>query len=88
MKGQAGFHRQKDNRDLRLAYSVVLLGVLVFAKMPHGNACSVHCAHGRGAPCADLGLWRTATIDTKRRKGVPVRLFGGGQRKWTRELTP
>ena len=30
-----------------------------------------------GAPCADIGLWRTATIDTKHREGAPVRLFGG-----------
>ena len=29
------------------------------AKLPHRNACSVRCAHGRGAPCADIGLWRT-----------------------------
>ena len=29
------------------------------AKLPHRNAYSVRCAHGRGAPCADIGLWRT-----------------------------
>ena len=29
------------------------------AKQPHSNACSVRCAHGRGAPSADIGLWRT-----------------------------
>ena len=29
------------------------------AKQPHSNACSVRCAHGCGAPSADIGLWRT-----------------------------
>ena len=29
------------------------------AKQPHRNAYSVRCAHGCGAPSADIGLWRT-----------------------------
>ena len=29
------------------------------AKQPHRNARSVRCAHGCGAPSADIGLWRT-----------------------------
>ena len=36
---------------------------------------------GCGAPLADIGTCRTATIDTKRRKEFPVRLFGGGGRR-------
>ena len=31
------------------------------------------------APRAVIGLWRTATIDTAHRNGIPVRLFGGGR---------
>lgn len=31
-----------------------------------------------GAPRADIGLWRTATIGTTRRSSLPVRQFGGG----------
>ena len=32
----------------------------------------------RGAPRAEIGLWRTAITRTARRTGIPVRLFGGG----------
>ena len=48
----------------------------LFAKQPHicppmgmQNAPS-------GAPRADIGQWRTATIDTTRTRPLPVRLFG------------
>ena len=53
----------------------------VFAKMPHGRAGPTRQVGGCGAPIADIGQWRTATIDTKRRKVLPVRLFGDGQRR-------
>ena len=53
----------------------------VFAKMPHGRTGSTRQVGGCGAPIADIGQWRTATIDTKRRKVLPVRLFGDGQRR-------
>lgn len=32
----------------------------------------------RCAPRLDIGLWRTATIDTARTRPLPVRLLGGG----------
>lgn len=54
---------------------------MVFAKMPHGKPGSTRQNEGRRAPQADIGTWRTATIDTKRRNGCPVRLFGDVRRQ-------
>jgi hypothetical protein len=38
------------------------------------------------APSADIGQWRTATIDIAHTRHIPVRLFGGKDRGWNSRL--